>query len=139
MQSCIQFAGDRSGLRDWAKKNDLQELPAKVRDQFLRGSSGTVFDASNTVGKFVLISDEAGGCSAVAEKADGSAVVAALEDDMHRAGIVLTLRHDSPDPQEPQLHLRDYVASLGGRSWRIVAGTVRDQQGGRAMLTATPD
>lgn len=139
MQSCVQFAGDRNALRAWARKNNLLELPAKLGDQFLHGVPGVVFDASNPIGKFVLISDDGGGCSSVADKASGPALVAALEDNMRRTGIALTLRSDAPDAQEPQLRQRDYAAFLAGRKWRIVAGTVRDQQGGRAMLTATPD
>ena len=53
MQSCIQFAGDKDGLRQWARKLALPELPAAIRDRFLYGRPGVVFDASNKDGKFV--------------------------------------------------------------------------------------
>jgi hypothetical protein len=139
MQSCIPYAGNRAGLREWAHRNGLADLPEPARTAFLNGAPGSVFDASNANGKFVLISDDAGGCSVVAEAANGSAVLAALEDDMRRANIGFTPVQDAPDPQEPRLQHREYRASLGTRTWRIVAGTVRDQQGGRAMLTANPN
>jgi len=139
MQSCIAYAGNRAGLRDWARRNGLADVPEPARTTFLSGVPGSVFDASNANGKFVLISDDAGGCSAVAEAANGPAVLAALEDDLRRANIGFAQGQDAPDPQEPRLQHREYHATLGTRSWRIVAGTVRDQQGGRAMLTANPN
>jgi hypothetical protein len=137
MQSCVQFAGDRAGLRDWARRTGLVEVPEQARAAFLREASGMVFDASNQVGKFVLISDDAGGCSTVAELADGQAVIAALEADLRQAGISFAPGRDADDPEERQLRHREYTASTGTRTWRIVVGTVRDRQGGQAMLTAT--
>jgi hypothetical protein len=138
MQSCVQFAGDRAGLRDWARRIGLAEVPEPARAAFLHESSGVVFDASNQLGKFVVISDDAGGCSAVAEMADGPAVIAALEADLRQAGIAFRQGRDTDDPQESRLVHREYAASLGARTWRIVVGTVRDRQGGQAMLTANP-
>ena len=67
MQSCIRFAGDKDGLRDWAKKTGLKELPPEAQDQFLYGLPGVVFDASNQDGKFVLVSEDGGSCSTIAE------------------------------------------------------------------------
>jgi hypothetical protein len=139
MQSCMRFAGDRSGVRDWAHRTGLADVPEPARVAFLHGASGMAFDASNTNGKFVLISDDAGGCSAVAEMANGPAVFDALEAAMRQAGIGFTLGREVADPEEKQLQHREYTASQGTRTWRIVAGTVRDQQGGQAMLTANPD
>lgn len=136
MQSCIQFGADKAALRGWAKQNNLQEVPAEGRDAFLHGLPGIVFDASNAVGKFVLISDDGGGCTVVAERADGPAVQRDFEDDMRRAGIAVTAGRETPNPP---LLMRDYTASIGGRAWRIVVGTVRDQQGGQAMLSAATD
>jgi hypothetical protein len=139
MQSCVQFAGDRAGLRNWMRQLDLAELPEQARNAFLHGAPGMVFDASNPSGKFVVISEDAGGCSALAAATNGAAVLKALEDDLRQAGIGFIPGPDTPDPQEAKLQHREYAASLGTRKWRIVAGTVRDQQGGRAMLTANPD
>ena len=138
MQSCVQFSGNRSALRDWARRTGLAEVPEPARTAFLHDAPGVVFDASNQAGKFVVISEDAGGCSALAETADGPALLAALEADLRQAGIGFTPGRDADDPEEQQLRHREYTASLGARTWRIVVGTVRDRQGGQAMLTATP-
>jgi hypothetical protein len=135
----MRFAGDRGGLRDWAHRTGLADVPEPARAVFLHGASGMAFDASNTNGKFVLISDDAGGCSAVAEMANGRALFDALEAAMRQVGIGVTLSREVADPEEKQLQHREYTVLQGTRTRRIVAGTVRDQQGGRAMLTANPD
>jgi hypothetical protein len=139
MQSCVAFAGDRTGLRSWARQLNLAEVPEPARAAFLHGAAGVVFDASNPMGKFVVISDDAGGCSALAATANGAEVVRSLEDDFRQSGIGFTPGPDTTDPQEARVQHREYAASLGARKWRIVTGTVRDQQGGRAMLTANPN
>ena len=139
MQSCVQFAGDRTGLRNWARQLGLADVPEPASTAFLHDAPGMVFDASNPNGKFVVISDDAGGCSALADTANGPAVLSALEDDLRKAGIGFTPGRDVADPQEARLQHREYTASQGNRTWRIVTGTVRDRQGGRAMLTANPD
>jgi hypothetical protein len=139
MQSCMAFVGNRTGLRDWAHRTGLAELPDPARAVFLHGVPGVVFDASNPSGKFVLISDDGGGCSAVAEKADGPSLFATLESDMRQVGVGFRLRGDAADAEEKQLQHREYTAWQGSQKWRIVVGTVRDQQGGQAMLTANPE
>jgi hypothetical protein len=139
MQSCVRFAGDRAGLRDWARLNRLADVPEPARAAFLHGATGMAFDASNANGKFVLVSDDGGGCSAIAELADGPALFGALEADLRQAGISFTLSRDLADPEERQVQHREYIARQGNRAWRIVTGSLRDQQGGQAMLTASPD
>ena len=67
MQSCLEYAGDKDGLREWAKKDDLTGTAAQAQDQFLHGLPGIVFDASNRAGKFVLVSEDGGSCSVIAE------------------------------------------------------------------------
>ena len=138
MQSCIRFAGDRGGLRDWARLNRLADVPEPARAAFLHGATGQVFDASNSMGKFVLVSDDAGGCSTIAEMADGPTLFGALETDLRQAGIGFTLSRDVADAEERQVQHREYTALQGRRTWQIVTGSLRDRQGGQAMLTANP-
>jgi hypothetical protein len=138
LQSCLVFAGDAPGLRGWARQTGLTELPEPARTAFLHGAQGVVFDASNSSGKFVLVSADGGSCSALTNAADAAAVIGGLETDLARAGIQLRLLNERGDPQEKTLHYREYAAARNGRTWRILAGTVKDRQGGQAMLTANP-
>ena len=136
MQSCLTFAGDAAGLRQWARGMGLPEVSEPARRAFLNGADGTVFDASNRYGKFVIISADRGSCSAVTNDADGQSVVAALEADFSTAGIQLRLTGERDDAQESGLLYRDYAADRDRRRWRIVAATVKAQKAGQAMLTA---
>ncbi len=136
VQSCIQFAGDKDGLRGWAKKTGLKALPADVQDQFLYGLPGVVFDASNKEGKFVLVSEDGGSCSAVAEMASGPVVITDLEQAMNDAKISFKVTAEKADSQETSLKHREYQASQGQREWLLLISTVKDPAGGQAMLTA---
>ena len=136
VQSCLQFAGDKDGLRGWAKKTGLKELPAGVQDRFLYGLPGVVFDASNKVGKFVLVSEDGGSCSVVAEMASGPVVISDLEQAMNEAKITFKVTAERADSQETSLKHREYQASQGQREWLLLISTVKDPAGGQAMLTA---
>jgi hypothetical protein len=136
MQSCLQFAGDKDGLRDWAKKTGLKTLPTEAQDQFLYGLPGVVFDASNTNGKFVLVSEDGGSCSVVAEIASGPTVISDLEQDMTDAKIAFTVTAEKSDAVERALRHREYQASQGQREWLLLVSIVKDPAGGQAMLTA---
>lgn len=136
MQSCVQFAGDKTALRDWATKTGLNELPKQAADGFLYGLPGVVFDASNTDGKFVLVSEDGGSCSAIAETATSTSIVAALEQDLNEARITFKVTADKNDSEERALKHREYVATQGDREWLLLVSTVKDANGGQAMLTA---
>ncbi len=140
MQSCVPFAGDHTALRDWAHQLGLAEVPEPARAAFLHGAPGMVFDASNPAGKFVVISDDAGGCSVLAATANGPDVLKALEDDLHQAGISLHTRRGHRRSKSKRIcGISTTPPPSAHGNGEIVAGTVRDQQGGRAMLTANPD
>ena len=138
MQSCVQFAGDKEGLRSWARKIGLKALPAPLQARFLDGLPGIVFDASNQKGKFVLVSEDGGSCSAIAERASGTQTIEDLEKDMNTARIGLRMTAAKGDSEE-ELEHREYVASLGDRSWLLLISTVKNAAGGQVMLTATPN
>ena len=139
MQSCVQFAGDKDGLRGWAKKTGLKALPVAVQDRFLYGLPGVVFDASNKDGKFVLVSEDGGSCSVVAEMANGPVVITNLEQDLNDAKIAFKVTAEKPDSEEKVLNHREYQASQGDRGWLLLVSTVKDPLGGQAMLTANSD
>jgi len=136
MQSCVQFAGDKVALRNWARNTGLNELPKQVADGFLYGLPGIVFDASNKDGKFVLVSEDGGSCSAIAETATGTSVVTNLEQDLNEAKITFKITAEKNDSEERALKHREYVATQGDREWLLMVSTVKDASGGQAMLTA---
>jgi hypothetical protein len=136
MQSCVQFAGDKEGLRGWATKLGLTSLPAEVQQRFLYGLPGVVFDASNKEGKFVLVSEDGGSCSVIAEMASGPRVIADLEQDLSDARIAFKVTAEKNDSEEKVLRHREYHASQGQRGWLLLVSTVKDPVGGQAMLTA---
>ena len=61
---------------------------------------GVVFDASNKDGKFVLVSEDGGSCSVVAETASGAGVIADLEQDLNDAKIAFKVTGDKSDAEE---------------------------------------
>jgi hypothetical protein len=115
----------------------LHELPPAGEQAFLQGVPGRVFDATNDIGKRVLVSADSGACSAIAETADGAAVARDLEQGLHDAGITVTLTAETDDSADNALHHRDYVATKDTLRWHILVGTVRDRPG-TAMLTVAP-
>jgi hypothetical protein len=136
VQSCLRFAGDKDGLRGWAGTSGLKALPTGVQDRFLYGLPGVVFDASNNVGKFVLVSEDGGSCSVVAEMASGPVVITDLEQDLNDARISFKVTAERADAEEKALKHREYQASQGQRGWLLLVSTVKDSKGGQAMLTA---
>jgi hypothetical protein len=139
MQSCIAYAGNPAGLRNWARDTGLTELHDPARAAFTHGAPGQVFDASNPSGKFVVVSSDDGLCSVLTDQASGRLVVGALESDLTASGITYRMVIERDDARIPELHNREYLATKNGRSWRILAATVRDPQPGQAMLTAAPE
>jgi hypothetical protein len=136
LQSCMPNAGDPVTLRQWAAKLKLPEVPDPARAAFLGGAPGKVFDASDPAGKFVLVSSDDGLCSVVTDKAADQDIVQGLEHALAEAGVAFRLVAERNDPLNAKLHHREYLATRHGRSWRILAATVRDSSPGQAMLTA---
>lgn len=138
MQSCMRFVGNATALRQWAARTGLHPLPAEGQQAFLYGLPGEVFDASTQAGKLVLISENGGSCSAMAEAADGAEVVSDLEQAMRAAHITFTMTHEDDDSEEKVLHHREYAASQESRQWRMLVSTVNGTADGEAMLTTNP-
>lgn len=138
MQSCMRFVGDALGLRQWAAHSGLQPLPEQGQQAFLYGLPGEVFDASTGDGKLVLISENGGSCSALAEAADGRDVVTVLERVMRLSHIAFTMTHEDDDSAERVLHHREYTASEGTHQWQMLVSTVKGSAKGEVMLTTNP-
>jgi hypothetical protein len=138
VQSCVRFVGNAADLRQWARQTGLPLLPKEAQQSFLYGLPGEVYDASTRNDKLVLISEDGGSCSALAESANGEAVAATLERVLRAAHIAFTLTHEDDDTEEKALHHRAYAISQGGRQWQMLESTVKDTASGEVMLTANP-
>jgi hypothetical protein len=136
LKACVNFTGDRSGLREWAKQTGLPPLPEAASDAFLHGLPGVVYDASAQKQKLVLISEDNGSCSAIAEKADGPMVIDELERILKASQVTLTVTRDRTDPKESALRHREYTAAGAKREWEMLVSIVQTPGGGGAMLTA---
>jgi hypothetical protein len=137
VQSCIRFTGNTDGLRGWAMAASLIELPKAGEAVFLNGSPGKVFDATNDTGKYVVVSQDNGTCSAIAEAADGPALMTDMEQALRDAGIAVTLTDQQQDAQVKAIRHRSYAVSQGAQAWRVRASFLADRPG-TAMLTASP-
>jgi hypothetical protein len=138
MQSCMRFVGNAVGLRQWAAKSGLHLLPPDGQQEFLYGLPGQVFDASTRDGKLVLISENGGSCSALAESANGASVVDLLEKVMQLSHISFSMTHEDDDTAEKVLHHREYTASEDGHQWQMLVSTVKGTADGEVMLTTNP-
>jgi hypothetical protein len=139
IQGCLPFAGNASALRDWAKTTGLRPVPEQARAAFLHGAPGQAFDASAADAKLVLVSSDDGLCSAVTDQATRSDVDDALEAGFRQAGLAFRLAIERDDAHVGAIHDREYLATRDKRGWRVLAATVKDDNGGEAMLTAAPE
>jgi hypothetical protein len=137
LQACLPYAGRPQALRQWATQKKLPAVPDPVRAAFLNGAPGQVFDASNSAGKFALLSSDDGICAVVTDQAGDLEVAQALERALGDAGIKFRLVIERDDKLNPKLHHREYLAAGTERAWRLLAATVHDN--GQAMLTAAPE
>ena len=141
MQSCVRFAANTKGLRQWAARHHLPRIRPPHDEAFLYGLPGMVFDATATAGrpiKLVVVSEDSGSCSVVVEHAKGVALLHRLDADLKAAGVVFKVTEDGPDAQEKDLRNRAYDAGLDGKHWQMLVSTVADPAGGEAMLTTNP-
>ena len=139
LRSCLPYAGQPAALRRWAAGMKLPEVPEPARAAFLNGAPGNVFDASNTAGKFALLSSDDGICAVVTDAAGDVETSRALEHALSAAGTKFRLVIERNDKLNPSLHHREYLAAGHGRAWRILAAAVHATIPGRAMLTAAPE
>ena len=136
IQGCVPFAGNPSGLREWARRTGLPPVPEQASKAFLHGAPGQAFDGSATATKLVLVSSDDGICSAATNQAVQQQVAEALQAGFRQAGLAFRLVIERDDAHIPLIHDREYLAARDKRAWRILVATVKDDQGGEAMLTA---
>ena len=139
IQGCLEFAGNAPALRAWAKQTGLPQAPDQIRNAFLHGAAGQVFDGSTPDIKLALISADGGLCSVATNQATQGDVTNALQAGLERAGLRYRLVVERDDPVESAIYDREYLAAKDGKGWRILEATVKGDAGGEAMLTAGPE
>jgi hypothetical protein len=139
LQGCLPFAGRPAALRDWAGQIGLPPLPEQARAAFLHGAPGQAFDASAAGTKLVLVSSDDGICSAITDHATQAQVTLALEAALTAANLKFRLVIEHDDATVAAIHDREYLVAKDKLGWRVLAATVKDDQGGEAMLTAGPE
>lgn len=138
MQSCVRFPDDRAALQAWIRQAGYPEIPADHANEFLGGLPGAAYDASGGALSLVIVQQDSGSCSVVADHADSRGVVRDLEQSLHAANVAFTATDDPPDPQTADLNNREYTASARGTSWHMLVSTAKDPGGGAALLTTNP-
>lgn len=139
IQGCLPFVGNAAALRDWARQTGLPAAAEPARNAFLHGAPGQVFDASAADAKLVLVSSDDGLCSAVTDQATERSVTDALEAGLRQGGLKFRLVVERDDPHVAAIHDREYLVAKANTGWRVLAATVKGNEGGQAMLTAGPE
>jgi hypothetical protein len=139
MQSCVRFAGDSAGLRQWATATGLKPLPPGGQAAFLQNQRGIAYDATNPQGKFVVAAGEAGSCFVVAEHADAGQLTSDLEQALQQGGLPFTGGAETVDPADKNLRHREFRVRKANHSWRIVLSTGVVDSGAHPMLTILPE
>ncbi len=138
MQSCVRFPSDRVALQAWIKQAGYPEVSADHADEFLNGLPGAAYDASGGAFSLVIVSQDSGSCSVVADHASSQGVVQELDRSLHAANIAFTATDDPPDPHSADLNNREYTVPGQDGAWHMLVSTAKDPAGGVALLTTNP-
>jgi hypothetical protein len=138
MQSCVHFAGDAQGLRNWLAQQQVPQMQQQISAMFLTGRPGVAYDASVPGERLAVVSANDRSCSAYADMADPAATVATLEAALRQSGISARLQGAPPDQQDPTLQHREYAATIAGHRFLILTTTTTAPNKVQAALTLRP-
>lgn len=135
--TCLHFAGDVAGMRQFLKQQNAPAMPAAARDAFLAGRPGQVFDVSYQTVKLALVSLDDGACEAVADQADADQVLRVLTQSAQENQVPITPLGVAPDAK-PRAGVRQtaYGVTLAGRPMHILVSTASASP--QAVLTLVP-
>ena len=55
METCTSYLGDNKAVSDWAQKNKLVRADEEFSKAALKGESGEVWGASDSIGQFLIV------------------------------------------------------------------------------------
>ena len=134
--TCLHFAGDVAGIRNFLGQQGAPQMPAQARDAFLAGRSGQVFDVSFKDTRLALVSLDDGGCEAVADQADPTQVIDTLQQAARENQLPLQSLGAQPDKQRSGVQHQAFAVTLGGRTMHILVSTAPSPP--QAVLTLAP-
>jgi hypothetical protein len=138
MRSCVRYPTDRTALQAWIKQAGYPEVPAEHADEFLDGLPGAAYDASGGALSLVIVSEDSGSCSVVADHANGADLVQQLDRSLNAAKIAFKAVDDPPDSHTADLNNREYTIPGQDGGWHMLVSTAKDPSGGAALLTTNP-
>lgn len=119
LQSCMKYAGNAAGLREWVSAHRLPQIPADQAATFLGSlGAGEAYGASNASGKHALVSYDSGACRVLALSGDASDIQQTLLALLRGQGVTVVpvLARAKPDSSSSQ---GLFEATFGPRHWRV--------------------
>jgi hypothetical protein len=117
IQTCIPFSEDASGLRKWATDRQLSRLSGELATAFLGDvGKGQAFSASNSTGRYVLLSYDNGTCRVVAEQGDMQVAEGVLLAYLSTHGFAVT---PSRSEQRSGAAQKIYIVTARDRHWTL--------------------
>jgi hypothetical protein len=77
--TCLRFASDPKDLRDFMRAHHVPELNRQGQAIFLQGHQGVGFDATNSITRLAIVSEDNGVCSTFAGQIEASQIAPLVE------------------------------------------------------------
>ncbi len=140
VQTCLKYASNPNALRTWLAQQQAPEMPAQMRDFFLQGRRGMVYDVSYRSVRLALVSADDGSCSAYAETADPALTLNDLRQALQEGNVGASEQPSAPDPQHPNLQHVDFRITLNGHPYTVytVTASAPAQEQVQVALTLRP-
>lgn len=137
VQTCLKYAANPNALRTWLAQQQAPEMPAQMRDYFLAGRKGMVYDVSYRAIRLALASADDGSCSAYAETADPGLTLSDLRQALQQGNVAATEQAVPPDTQHPNLQHTNFRVTLEGRPYSVLTTTTPAPQQGQVQVALT--
>ena len=116
-QTCLNFAGNTAGLRDFLKKRQVPELNPQGRAIFVRDRVGIGFDASNKVTRLAIVSEDNGVCSIFSGQGNLDQIIPLIESINRSLGLQM---NPSAGKETGSNHAHYYNLTIKDRTYKLV-------------------